>query len=391
MNNKQLFQIKAGILSNARINLSPNCDDRPDESDINLIVIHNISLPPNEYGGNGIDQLFTNTLDKAAHPFYAEIHELRVSSHLLIRRDGEVVQYVPFHKRAWHAGVSQFLGRDVCNDFSIGIEMEGSDFDAFTDQQYQVLDSVLETLIHHYPHLSAETITGHQYIAPGRKTDPGPCFDWHRVSSALNTKLPAKGYAMSDTTTIIDLLRHGEPEGGEMYRGGGTDHPLSQTGWAQMKASVKKNEANWSALVTSPMLRCKEFSYYLADKKNLPVEVIENLREAGFGNWEGKTTAEIKANNEEEYWQFYHDSVNCRPPNAEPLESFTRRVADVLETVLEKYQGQHILLVSHSAVTRAMVGTILELPLHKQQLFELPFAGMLRVIRDKKGLRVVLF
>jgi len=189
-----LFKIepKIGLLSNARINLSPNCDDRSDEDDIHLIVIHNISLPPNEYGGEGIDQLFTNTLDRNKHPFYEEIHELRVSSHLLIRRDGEIVQYVPFHKRAWHAGVSQFLGRDVCNDFSIGIELEGTDFEPFTKKQYHALEQALLVLIKTYPNLNAKGITGHEHIAPGRKTDPGPFFDWKTLSKALGVKLPAK-------------------------------------------------------------------------------------------------------------------------------------------------------------------------------------------------------
>ena len=188
---KMKLSIKNGLLSNARLNLSPNCDNRPTEGDISLIVIHNISLPPNQYGGSGIDQLFTNTLDKDEHPFYAEIHQLRVSSHLLIRRDGEIVQYVPFDKRAWHAGVSQFLGRDVCNDFSIGIEMEGSDFEPFKDEQYLALEAVLKTLIKTYPHLTTDRIIGHEHIAPGRKTDPGPFFDWLRLSEALNADLPA--------------------------------------------------------------------------------------------------------------------------------------------------------------------------------------------------------
>ena len=190
-----LFKINNGLFESARVNLSPNCDERSDgksdENDISLIVIHNISLPPNQYGGQGIDQLFTNTLDKNEHPFYQEIHELRVSSHLLIRRDGELVQYVPFHKRAWHAGVSQFSGRDVCNDFSIGIEMEGTDFEPFEEKQYQILEQVLEALIKHYPNLNAKSITGHEHIAAGRKTDPGPFFDWESLSKHFNTQLPA--------------------------------------------------------------------------------------------------------------------------------------------------------------------------------------------------------
>jgi len=185
-------EIQNGLLSHARINPSPNFDERPDKTDISLIVIHNISLPPNQYGGNGIDQLFTNTLDKNEHPFYQEIYKLRVSSHLLIRRDGEIVQYVPFHKRAWHAGISKFLGRDTCNDFSIGIEMEGSDFEAFTEAQYKSLVHSIENLLAHYPSLSTQAITGHEHIAPGRKTDPGPYFEWEKLSNSLRSSLPAK-------------------------------------------------------------------------------------------------------------------------------------------------------------------------------------------------------
>lgn len=186
------IDIDSGLMEQARLCLSPNNDERSDKDDMNLIVIHNISLPPNEFGGDGIDQLFTNTLDKNGHPFYEEIHELRVSSHLLIRRDGEIVQYVPFHKRAWHAGVSQFLGRDVCNDFSIGIEMEGTDFVPFTDVQYAKLELTISALLKTYPSLKAGSITGHEHIAPGRKTDPGPFFDWHKLSVSLNIKLPAR-------------------------------------------------------------------------------------------------------------------------------------------------------------------------------------------------------
>ncbi|KAG1654034.1 1,6-anhydro-N-acetylmuramyl-L-alanine amidase AmpD [Nymphon striatum] len=178
----------SGTGTYARINLSPNQDIRPNQNDISLIVIHNISLPPNEFGGDGIDQLFTNTLDKDEHPFYEEIHELRVSSHLLIRRDGEVVQYVSFNKRAWHAGESEFLGRSVCNDFSIGIEMEGTDFEPFTDIQYEQLGKTLQTLLNTYPSLSPDSITGHEHIAPGRKTDPGPYFEWQRLEKDWDMK-----------------------------------------------------------------------------------------------------------------------------------------------------------------------------------------------------------
>ncbi len=186
------MKIKDGLIEPARICISPNHDERCDEQDISLIIIHNISLPPNEFGGKGIEQLFTNTLDKNEHPFYEEIHELRVSSHLLIRRDGEIVQFVPFHKRAWHAGVSQYLGRDVCNNFSIGIEMEGTDFEPFKEIQYETLEEVIQALLETYPSLNADSITGHEHIARGRKTDPGPYFDWDKLSLKLKAELPAR-------------------------------------------------------------------------------------------------------------------------------------------------------------------------------------------------------
>jgi AmpD protein len=197
-NHSNSVSIRTGLMENARICLSPNHDDRPDENDISLIVIHNISLPPNQYGGDGIDQLFTNTLDKNEHPYYEDIHELRVSSHLLIRRDGEVVQYVPFHKRAWHAGESEFLGRKVCNDFSIGVEMEGSDFEPFTQRQYRSLEATIKSLLESYPGLSPEAITGHENIAPGRKTDPGSYFEWQRLERVLGVKLPADAFSYKD-------------------------------------------------------------------------------------------------------------------------------------------------------------------------------------------------
>ena len=152
--NKNTSMIINDWISSARHCASPNYDERPESCEADLIVIHNISLPPNEYGGKGIDQLFTNCLDKDEHPYYADIHQLKVSSHLLIRRDGEVVQYVPFNKRAWHAGVSEYQGRDVCNDFSIGIELEGSDFETFTKKQYCVLEETLQILLSTYPTLS---------------------------------------------------------------------------------------------------------------------------------------------------------------------------------------------------------------------------------------------
>jgi len=191
MQNKQTMTKKSGLLENARQLPSPNFDNRPNQNDINLIVIHNISLPPGKFGDDWIDKLFTNQLPKEAHPFFAEIHTLRVSSHLLIRRDGEIIQYVPFHKRAWHAGISQFQGRKVCNDFSIGIELEGTDDQAFTEIQYKQLETTIKQLQQHYPSLKKGNITGHEHIAPERKTDPGAFFDWQRLSTALDQDLPA--------------------------------------------------------------------------------------------------------------------------------------------------------------------------------------------------------
>lgn len=175
---------------NGRLNLcrqvaSPNFDDRPQATDISLLVIHSISLPPDEFGGAWIDALFTNTLDPAAHPYFAEIHQLKVSSHLLIRRNGEIVQYVPFNKRAWHAGESEFQGTENCNNFSIGIELEGSENLPFEEIQYKMLAEVTRTIIATYPQINKERITGHCDIAPGRKKDPGPYFDWDKFLSQV--------------------------------------------------------------------------------------------------------------------------------------------------------------------------------------------------------------
>ena len=156
---------------------SPNCDERPDGATVCLLVIHNISLPPGEFGGNGIVDLFTNALDPAAHPYYAQIAGLKVSAHFLIRRDGAIVQFVSTEKRAWHAGVSNWNGRDRCNDFSVGIELEGADDCAFEDAQYAALAVLARALCERYP---IDGIVGHSDVAPGRKTDPGPCFDWNR-------------------------------------------------------------------------------------------------------------------------------------------------------------------------------------------------------------------
>lgn len=169
----------AGWASEARRIDSPNFDARPTDADISLLVIHNISLPPGEFGGPGVEQLFTNQLDPAAHPYYATIHSLRVSSHFFIRRDGELIQFVPCRQRAWHAGASSWRGRERCNDFSIGVELEGSDEQPFADAQYDQLNGLIQSLHAAYPSLT--DVAGHSDIAPGRKTDPGPYFDWSRV------------------------------------------------------------------------------------------------------------------------------------------------------------------------------------------------------------------
>jgi N-acetyl-anhydromuramoyl-L-alanine amidase len=172
-----------GWVSGARRVASPNCNDRPAQTVVDLLVIHNISLPPRQYGGGGVEALFTNCLDPAEHSFYADIAQLRVSAHFFIRRDGELVQFVPVYRRAWHAGVSSWKGREGCNDFSLGIELEGCDFEPFTERQYQVLTALTRLLRRHLP---LTDIAGHSDIAPGRKTDPGPYFDWGRYRSALD-------------------------------------------------------------------------------------------------------------------------------------------------------------------------------------------------------------
>jgi AmpD protein len=164
---------------------SPNFDDRPDPTDISLLVIHCISLPPGEFGNCYVDQLFCNQLDPSEHPYFEEIHQLTVSAHILIKRTGEIVQYVPFDKRAWHAGKSEYEGRERCNDFSIGIELEGTESIEYTDRQYQQLGVVTRILLKSYPKLSAQHITGHSNIAPGRKKDPGASFNWQRLLGLL--------------------------------------------------------------------------------------------------------------------------------------------------------------------------------------------------------------
>jgi N-acetyl-anhydromuramoyl-L-alanine amidase len=164
---------------------SPNYDARTGAT-VDLLVIHAISLPPGEFGGNAITQLFTNRLDATQHSFFAEIQHLRVSAHFLIRRCGQIMQFVSVYDRAWHAGESQFDGRRACNDFSIGIELEGSDVTAFEDAQYLSLSELSQILITAFPHITAQRIAGHSAIAPGRKTDPGPFFDWQRLLGELD-------------------------------------------------------------------------------------------------------------------------------------------------------------------------------------------------------------
>lgn len=181
------MQINDGLLSGARQVTTQHFDERSDPNDVSLLVIHNISLPPNQFGGDYIEDLFTGKLDPTAHTFFEQIYQLRVSAHCVIRRDGEVVQFVPFDKRAWHAGVSSFQGINKCNDYSIGIEMEGADHISYTEPQYQALLKVSESIMRCYPAISIGRIVGHMDIAPGRKTDPGVSFDWCHYRSQMST------------------------------------------------------------------------------------------------------------------------------------------------------------------------------------------------------------
>jgi len=164
---------------------SPNHNERPAGEVIDLVVVHNISLPPGQFGGPYIDDFFQNQLAIDSHPFFHEIKDLQVSAHFLIRRDGALHQYVACNKRAWHAGQSHWCGRDMCNDFSIGIELEGTDEVPFTKAQYTQLAALVALLKREYPQITNERIVGHSDIAPGRKTDPGPCFDWAQLKQQL--------------------------------------------------------------------------------------------------------------------------------------------------------------------------------------------------------------
>ena len=179
----------AGLVKSARQCPSPNKDARPDGVVTDLVVLHGISLPPGQFGGPEVEQLFTNALDWDSHDYFAEIRGLEVSTHLFIRRDGELVQFVPFTERAWHAGESCFQGRVRCNDNSIGIELEGEDELAYDDRQYDTLTALLAAMLRAYPELSARRIAAHSDIAPGRKTDPGPAFDWLRLYDGLSREL----------------------------------------------------------------------------------------------------------------------------------------------------------------------------------------------------------
>ncbi len=175
---RRLVIDERGLVGTALHIRSPNFDARPDGTRVTLVVIHGISLPPGEFGGDGIVRLFTNRLEPAQHPYFAAIATLRVSAHFLIRRDGGLVQFVSCHDRAWHAGASSWNGRDACNDYSIGIELEGTDDLPYAFAQYTMLARLLEAIVRRHP---IENIVGHSHVAPGRKSDPGPAFDWDRL------------------------------------------------------------------------------------------------------------------------------------------------------------------------------------------------------------------
>ncbi len=185
--------IENGWVATACRRPSANCDERPVDAAIELLVIHGISLPPGEFGEGWIEDLFCNQLDPAAHPSFGEIYELRVSAHVLIRRDGSVIQFVPFERRAWHAGESSFEGRERCNDFSIGIELEGTDDVSYDPAQYRVLVRLVRLLMSVYPGITPQRIVGHCDVAPGRKTDPGPSFDWVLFRSMLQDDVYSVG------------------------------------------------------------------------------------------------------------------------------------------------------------------------------------------------------
>jgi AmpD protein len=182
---KLQVDIDSGLMRGVRQVASPNRDTRPPGVAADLMVVHGISLPPGEFGGPWIDRLFTNTLPAEVHPYFAEVAALRVSSHLAVARDGAVTQYVKFTERAWHAGQSNYRGREACNDFSVGVELEGTDMLPYEPAQYGALAEIVAALCAAYPGLSPDRLVGHSDIAPGRKTDPGPAFDWPRARSLI--------------------------------------------------------------------------------------------------------------------------------------------------------------------------------------------------------------
>jgi N-acetyl-anhydromuramoyl-L-alanine amidase len=179
------IDIETGWIREARKVPSPNCDARPVGTDLGLIVVHGISLPPKEFGVGWIDDLFINQLDRSAHQYFETIAELTVSAHVLVARDGRLTQYVSFDQRAWHAGESSWCGRAACNDFAVGIEVVGADDVPYAAQQYDSLVQVIKALRRAYPTLRGADVVGHCDVSPGRKTDPGPAFDWHRLHSLL--------------------------------------------------------------------------------------------------------------------------------------------------------------------------------------------------------------
>jgi AmpD protein len=181
------LDVHSGFLAEARQVVSPNCDARPAGCEPDLIVVHGISLPPGEFGGPWIDQLFANSLPEDEHPYFAKLAGQRVSAHFLIGRDGRLTQYVPVNRRAWHAGESCFEERECCNDFSIGIELEGDDQTPYEEQQYHCLAMLIDTLRTQLDSLADALIVGHSDIAPGRKTDPGEAFDWHKLDKLLTS------------------------------------------------------------------------------------------------------------------------------------------------------------------------------------------------------------
>ena len=184
-NHVKQWQIQDGWLAGAEHQASPHFSPREERADISLLVVHNISLPPGQFDGNYITDFFLGQLDPNADPYFQSIHQMRVSAHCLIRRDGHIIQYVSFNDKAWHAGISRFGQREKCNDFSIGIELEGCDNLPYSQQQYQQLASLVNKLQGTYPLISHNNLVGHSDIAPGRKTDPGECFDWSYFRQSL--------------------------------------------------------------------------------------------------------------------------------------------------------------------------------------------------------------